>query len=107
MALWAEVDPELDATAWCEACEDAGLVLARPSHWAFAPPAPNALRLAYSELRRPELRRAAEILAADARQGEAPETGEAREGDETDPADPASGRSLAQARESARRPPTS
>lgn len=63
MALWAEVDPELDATAWCEACEDAGLVLARPSHWAFAPPAPNALRLAYSELRRPELRRAAEILA--------------------------------------------
>lgn len=63
MALWAEVDPELDATAWCEAINAAGLALARPSHWAFAPPAPNALRLAYSELRKPELRRAVEILA--------------------------------------------
>jgi GntR family transcriptional regulator / MocR family aminotransferase len=63
MALWAEVDPAIDATAWCEAAEAAGLVLSRPSHWAFAAPSPNALRLAYSELRRPELRRAAEILA--------------------------------------------
>jgi GntR family transcriptional regulator / MocR family aminotransferase len=62
MALWAEVDPELDATAWCEAALAAGLALARPSQWAFSAPPPNALRLAYSELRRPELRRAVEIL---------------------------------------------
>ena len=62
MALWAEVDDELDATAWCEAAIAGGLALARPSHWAFSAPPPNALRLAYSELRRPELRRAVDIL---------------------------------------------
>lgn len=62
MVLWTEVSPELDATAWCEAAERAGLALVRPAHWAFAPPAPNAMRLAYSELRRPELKRAVEIL---------------------------------------------
>lgn len=63
MVLWAQVSPDLDATTWCEAAETAGLHLVRPSHWAFAPPAPNALRLAYSELRKPELRRAVDILA--------------------------------------------
>lgn len=87
MALWAEVDPALDATAWCEACEDAGLVLARPSHWAFAPPTPNALRLAYSELRRPELRRAAEILAQTLDQAKRPRP--AKPAKPTKPASPA------------------
>jgi GntR family transcriptional regulator / MocR family aminotransferase len=63
MVLWAEVDPEIDATAWCETAEQAGLMLAHPAQWAFKPPPPNALRLAYSELRKPELKRAVEILA--------------------------------------------
>jgi GntR family transcriptional regulator/MocR family aminotransferase len=63
MVLWAEVDPEIDATAWCETAEQEGLMLARPEQWAFEPPLPNALRLAYSELRKPELKRAVEILA--------------------------------------------
>lgn len=62
MVLWTELAPDLDATAWCEAAGRAGLGLVRPAHWAFAPPAPNALRLAYSELRKPELKRAVEIL---------------------------------------------
>lgn len=63
MVLWAEVDPQIDASAWWEHAADAGLMLSHPANWAFAPPSPNALRLAYSELRKPELKRAVEILA--------------------------------------------
>lgn len=63
MALWAEVDPEFDATAWAHACCRAGLRLAAPAQYAFAAPAPNALRFAFSPLRRNELLQAVAIAA--------------------------------------------